>query len=195
MVSFLFDSFSQITHKSPSSFIKMSQRHRALKVALPPLKFTGSLPLHRSEQRHRSKEAQRVWRREKGLIEAGKQQEMGAWKAGQRIWQVGSCRRFLRKGRNLVLVSDMPKRTRQATVGKAGASIRGLEIERRPLGEAWSPGYWHFFFPGLPSVKKMSTQSDLLRFPNTEPRGLSLGTERHPVLSVTTSFLPGPEAP
>ena len=136
MVSFLFDSFSQITHKSPSSFIKMSQRHRALKVALPPLKFTGSLPLHCSEQRHRSKEAQRVWRREKGLIEAGKQQEMGVWKAGQRIWQVGRCRRFLRKGRNLVLVLDMPKRTRQATVGKAGASI-GLgereEATRRGL--------------------------------------------------------------
>ena len=62
MVSFLFDSFSQITHKGPSSFIKMSQCHRALKVALPPLKFTGSLPLHRSE------EAQRVWRREKGRV-------------------------------------------------------------------------------------------------------------------------------
>ena len=38
--------------------------------------------------------------------------------------------------RNLTLVLDMLKWTRQTAVGKAGASVRVLKEERRPQGEA-----------------------------------------------------------
>lgn len=72
-------------------------------------------------------------------------------------------------GRNLTWVLDMPKWTRQTAVGKAGASVRALKEERRPLGEAWSPGYRHFLLPGLPCVKRMATQSEPLRFPTADP--------------------------